>query len=71
MFSGAVETGQKHFILTGVEVEMGAEAQAAGSVWSGSCWGGRGLYLLHLFSHGNRKHLRNELGGAMGEGLGM
>ena len=32
MFSGAVETGQKHFILTGVEVEMEAEAEAAGSV---------------------------------------
>ena len=39
MFSGAVETGQKRFILTGVEVEKGAEAQVAGSVWSGSCWG--------------------------------
>ena len=70
MFSGAVETGQKHFILRGVEVEMGAEAEAAGSVeWE--LLGGRGLYLLHLFSHGNRKHLRNELGEAMGEGLGM
>ena len=43
MFSGVVETGQKHFILTGVEVEKGAEAQAAGSVEWGLLGGGVGV----------------------------
>ena len=72
MFSGALETGQKRFILTGVEVEKGAEAQVAGSVWSGSCWGLGSLFAASVFSWKFlRIHLRHELGGGMGEGWGM
>ena len=47
-----METGHKHFILMGGEVEKGAEVQPG---WCGEGATG-GLSFLYLFSHGNRRH---------------
>lgn len=52
MFSGAVETGQKHYILIGGGVEKGAEVQP-GCRGMGAAGG---LPLLYVFSHGNKRH---------------